>query len=499
MTTDEEIKGGKSKESRTLQKNLSALLAVIAVGILVESIDGNIISVALPKMAVDLSSGISVLSWVATAYLVVTAATVVQAGKMADIFSKKKIFLVGLGVFGLSSALVALSPNVYEVIGFRIAQGVSGTFLLATGYPMIFEYFPPKRAAAAIGVASAAWSAGAVAGPVIGGFLVAIDWRLIFLINVPITILGVIVGIKVIPGRSQDDDSRVVVNLSSALKQLNPVSSVILALTITTALMWLTLFNYIYSIFALVSGAAFVLVEMKSSNPLFNRELLHNRGFMYLLIGGGLITAIAIGGLIYGMSYYFQTVANVPPEIAGVLIAPFSITLMITSLVSGKLYGKMKAPALMSFFGNLFGGITLVAIYLLINSGKPPVWELAFLLGIAGIGGGFWWVSTLTGLLKFVRPELNGVANGTANMFLNVGFASGISLTTIVSSTYLTPDLVNKIFLGNFGILGPTGSTLFGNGIALAMLVGALIIFISLPFFIVATREQRKTTKAKHS
>lgn len=491
MPTDESAEQEGSEIGKIQSPNLSALLAVIAVGILVESIDGNIVSVALPRMAVDLSSGISVLSWVATAYLIVTAATIVPTGKMADIFSKKKIFLLGLGLFGLSSALVGLSPNVYSVIGFRVLQGISATFLLATGYPMIFEFFPPKRAAAAIGIASAVWSVGAVTGPVLGGFLVAIDWRLIFFINVPIVIVGVLVGIKVIPGHSQSNLIRAS-DRTSTLKLINPVSSIVLALTITTALMWLTLFDFFYAILAFVSGVIFVLVEMKSSDPLINRELLHNRGFMFMLIGGGLITAIAYSGIVYGMSYYFQTVAGVQPEIAGVLVAPLSITLMITSVVSGRLYGKMKAPAMLSFVGMLFGGITLIGIYFLINSGGPPLWELSLLLAAAGISGGFWWVSTLTGLLKFVRPELNGVANGTANMFLSVGFAAGIALTTIVSSTYLTPDLVHKIFLGSFTSLNPIEAMLFGNGIGLAMFVGAIVMFISLPFYLVAARKQRK-------
>ena len=471
--------------------NLSALLAVIALGILVESIDGNIVTIALPKMALDLSSGISLLSWVATAYLVVSASTVVQIGKMADLFSKKRIFLVGLGVFGLSSALVGLSLNAYEVISFRVLQGLSGTFLLASGYPMIFEYFPPKKAAAAIGIASAAWSAGAVTGPVLGGFLVAIDWRLIFFINVPISIAGVLIGLKIIPGAVHNEKK--VTGRMFVLKQLNLLSSALLAFTITTTLVWLSFFNYLFVILAVIGGAAFALAEYKSSHPLINSELLHNKGFISLLVGGGVITPIAIGSILYGMSYYFQTVSSVRPEIAGLALASIPIGTATTSVVAGRIYGRMKAPAWMAFYGSLTVGITLLPLYFLIAGSIPSIWEVSILLGIAGLGAGFWWVSTLTGALKFARPELNGVANGTTNLCLSVGFAVGIALTTIVSATYLDSGLVSKIFLGNLGNLSSSEAALFGDGIGLAMLVGAIAVFFSLPFYLLAAKEQRKS------
>ncbi|MDA4131004.1 MAG: MFS transporter, partial [Thaumarchaeota archaeon] len=259
---------------------------------MVESIDGSIVYLALPKMAVDLSTGISLLSWVATAYLVANSAMVVQAGKLADVFSKKKIFLIGIGVFGLSSALVGLSPSVYLVIFFRVLQGLSSTFLAATGFPMIFAYFPSKRAATAMGIASAAWAVGAASGPVLGGFLVAINWRFIFFINVPIAILVVLVGLKAIPHEQDLKNHR---EHTSILKQLNVLSSVILAFTITTALMGLTLFSFVYAVLAVAGAAGFVWTEMKSSHPLINRELLQTKGFVYLLIGGGIITDVAVG------------------------------------------------------------------------------------------------------------------------------------------------------------------------------------------------------------
>jgi MFS family permease len=489
MATDAEVNQNTKIGSAT---NLSALLAVISSSIMIESIDGSIVTIALPKMAIDLSSGISLLSWVATAYLVANAAMVVQAGKMADLFSMKKIFLIGLGVFGLSSALVGLSPNVYSAIVFRVIQGLSSTFLVATGYPMIFAYFPPKRAASAIGISSAAWAAGAVAGPVLGGFLVALNWRLIFFINVPIAILVELVGLKVIPKGEKNPKKKNDIERTSTLKQLNIQSSVVLAFTITTALMWLTLFNFVYAVLAVAGMVIFVLTEIKSSNPLISRVLLHNRGFMLLVIGGGIITEVPVGGTIYGMSYYFQTVLNFPPEVAGALIASLPIAVIIASVIAGRIYGKVERPALISFFGILVMGITLTGLFFLLRSGSPSLWELILLLYINGTAQGFWWVLTLTGILKFAQTEMKGIANGVANMFLSIGFAVGIALTTIVSSVYLSPDLVSKIFLGNLSNLTLSDATAFGDGIGLAMLVGAVVAFFSLPFYSVAAREQRR-------
>ncbi|MHB8567765.1 MAG: MFS transporter [Nitrososphaerales archaeon] len=469
---------------------MTSILVVVAIGNLMGAIDGNIVSIALPKMALDLGSGVSLLSWVVTGYLIASGASVLQAGKMGDIYGRKKIFLAGLALFGLSSALVGVSLNIYEVIAFRVLQGVSGTLSIATGYPLIFDTFPPKRAAAAIGMTAAAWSAGAVAGPVVGGFLVAIGWRFIFFINVPIALIGVIIGIRSIPNvQGLREGTK---GLASTLREINLASSLILALAITTALMWLTFFNNLYAVFAASGVIGFIIAEKKSSHPLLNRELMKSKGFVYALIGGTAIAPLAIGGVIYGMSYYFQTASDVTPEFSGVLIAPLPIALMLASVAAGRIYGRLKTPIMISFYGLLVMITGLFSLYVAILEYRSSILMVSALLVVVGTGGGLWYTPTITAILKFARPELTGVANGTASMLFNVGLAAGIAITTLVSALYLTPSVVSEIFLGNLSNLTKAEATAFGEGIGVAMLASAAVIVIALPFYILVAREQRK-------
>lgn len=481
-------------ESQNLEgSQLTAILLVVSIGNLMGAIDGNIVSIALPKMALDLGSGISLLSWVVTAYLIASGASVLQAGKLGDLYGRKKIFLAGLALFGLSSALVGLSSNIYEVIGFRILQGVSGTFSVATGYPLIFDSFPPKRVAAAIGITSAAWSAGAVAGPVVGGFLVAIGWRFIFFINVPIALVAVLIGVRSIPsirGLRVNDESQS--NFRMVLNDLNPASSLILAFSITSALLWLTFFNDLFAFFAIVGTIAFYIAERKSANPLLNRELLRSKGFVYALIGGSTITPIAIGGVIYGMSFYFQTVTNATPEFSGILIAPLPVALMIASVASGRIYSRFSVPVLISVLGLALMISGLILLYIVILGTSFPLWSISVLLGVIGTGGGLWYTPMTTTILKFARLQLTGVANGTASMLFSIGIAAGIALTTLVSASFLAPKIVAQIFLGNLATLTRSEATAFGDGIGLAMLFSALVIIVALPFYVIVAKEQSR-------
>jgi MFS family permease len=223
---------------------------------------------------------------------------------------------------------------------------------------------------------------------------------------------------------------------------------------------------------------------------------MRSRGFAYAVIGGTGVTSIGIGGVLFGLSFYFQTVANLSPEFAGLLMAPLPLGLIVSSLIAGRTFDRTKAPAMLTFFGLLVYSMALIGVFVVIANSNPlghvSIWYLSCLLGVIGVGGGFWWTPTFTAVMKFAKPEFTGVANGTATMLVNVGLAAGIALTTFVSATFLPPAVASRVFLGNPGNITVAEAYLFGQGIGLATLVSAAIIFISLPFYVLIAREQRK-------
>lgn len=447
------------------------------------ALDSNIVTIALPSMSEGLSSGVSLLGWVITAYVLAVAALVLQAGKLGDNYGKKSVYLIGFAVFGAASAMCGLSQTAYQLIGFRVLQGIGASVLAATSLPLVFASFPPSERGAAIGINSVAWAVGAIAGPVLGGILTAVDWRLIFYVNVPVAAAAVLVGTKRIPEWLNERNK--------LAGKLNLVSSTILGIAIAVTMMWLTFFDVRL---IPVAVAAFVLLgvaEAKSRNPLLNRELIRTRGFVFSVIALT-VMMVALSGITFVLSFYFQSVAGLSVIEAGVWIAPFPLSLAIFNPVAGRVFDRMKRPAVAS----IAGGVLTVGALLLLSAAieSQPSFSVIVLMVALGIGQSFVWAPSISSALKFAREELRGVANGTAFTLIYVAFAVSVALVVSISAASLPPALVGEIYLGSVSGLTAAQATLFDRGLSAALVGLAAIASIGVPFLFGVLREQRSFT-----
>jgi len=458
------------------------ILSVTTLGAFMSALDSNIVTIALPNMARDLSAQYSLLGWVLAAYVLAVAALVLQAGKFGDNFGKKRIYLIGFAVFGISSALCGLSQNIDELIVFRFIQGLGASAMLATGIPLIFASFPASERGMAVGVNSIAWAVGAVLGPLIGGALTAIDWRLIFYVNVPVAALAILVGRLRIPSA---------LNAKSPFAgKINFLSAIILGLAIGLIMFWLTLLDARYAILGAVGIVAFVVAEARSKNPLLSRELLRNRGFVFSAVALA-IMMVSFFGIVFLMSFYFQSVAGFSPLIAGLWVAPLPAALGVVNPISGKLFDRFSRPAIMAVLGAI---IVIGAVLLLSGALKAtsPGLTIALLLAVIGVGGGLVWSPTIAGALAFSRPEMRGVANGTAFTMIYVGFATSVSLVVSVSTASLPPALSAAIQSGALTGLTGAAATSFDQGLINSLLVLAVVGVVGVPFLFLVLREQMR-------
>ncbi len=455
------------------------------------AVDTNIVTIALPKISESLSSGISLLGWVITGYILATATFLLQSGKIGDKYGKKRVYLLGFAMFGLASALCGLSQNITELVAFRIFQGIGASFLTATTTPLIYESFPPKERGAAIGINSIAWSVGAIAGPVVGGLIVILDWRLIFYINVPIAFAAVAIGSKRIPSRRKAPAE---IEKESGRGGINVVSSALLALAVAMILLWLTFFDARFAIIGAISLVALVVNESRTRKPLLDLELRKNVGYISSTVGL-VILQIALLGIPFVMSFYFQTVQGYSPLIAGASIAPLPIALALASPLAGRLFDKMKVSAILSIAGAILGALAIIGLSGVVGAQGPPLYIDLFLV-LIGIANAFVWTPTISMILKFAKPELRGVANGTAFMLINIGFAASIAIVVAVSASFLPASVVSEIYLGNLGNLTASQAILFNEGIAKALLTLGIIDLLGTPFLLVALRQQRKSSSS---
>lgn len=462
------------------------ILSVTTLGAFMSALDSNIVTIALPNIAKDLSAQYSLLGWVLAGYVLAVAALVLQAGKFGDNFGKKRIYLIGFAAFGISSALCGISQNIDELIVFRFIQGLGASAMLATGIPLIFASFPPSERGMAVGVNSIAWAVGAVLGPLIGGVLTAIDWRLIFYVNVPVAALAILVGRLRIPSA---------LNAKSPLAgNINFVSATILGVAIGLIMFWLTLLDVRYAILGAIGVVAFVVAEAKSKNPLLSRELLRNRGFVFSAVALA-VMMVSFFGIVFLMSFYFQSVAGFSPLVAGVWVAPLPLALGIVNPLSGRMFDRFTRPAIMAIVGAF---VVIGAVFLLSSALKDtsPGLTIALLLAVIGIGGGLVWSPTIAGALAFSRPEMRGVANGTAFTMIYVGFATSVSLVVSVSTSSLPAALSAAIQSGALTGLTGTAATSFDQGLINSLLVLAVVGIIGVPFLFMVLREQSRQRKS---
>ena len=474
---------GPSEPAETQSFIRWTILSVTTLSSFMVAVDSTIVTIALPVIGPELSSGVSLLGWVISGYILTTAALLLQFGKAGDKYGKKKIYLIGFAIFGIASALCGVSQNVYELIGFRLFQGVGAAMLSATSYPLIFASFPANQRGMAIGVNSVAWAVGAVAGPVAGGFLVSIDWRLIFYINVPIAAAAVLIGMKRIPAR---------LDLGSPeVKGINPLSSILLAFTVAMALIWLTFFDPLFAAVGLLGLLALILSERNSLNPLLNKELRRSRGFVYSAVALA-VTNLGVLGIPFALTFYYQIIVGASPIATGLFIVPLSIAEVVSNPLSGRLFDKLRSPARLSLIGTLINAGATIALSVVVLSRASSLY-IDLLLVAIGAGGGLVWTPLVGSALKFSKPELRGVANGTAFTLVNLGFAASVAILVAVSAAFLPQSVVSQIYLGNIAGLTRPEIGLFNSGIAQSIFVLGIIDLIAIPLIVLVIMQQRKS------
>ena len=309
------------------------LLSAVALGVVMDGIDGSIVNVALPAMAVSFDTDTGMIAWVIITYLLMMAGLLLVFGKLADRGLAKKLFLLGFVIFTLGSAACGISPSLDILLASRLVQGAGAAMIAAVAPLLCIRYLPPEMLGTALGVIAATSSIGFAAGPAIGGILTQhLSWHWIFLVNIPIGILGIIFAARVIPGDEPEDHT----------ESFDYPGAV-------------TLFGaMVFCIFVLEEGAArgvtdplilaggalcllccglFIIRERSTPLPLLNIRILSNWQFTAVLVAYLLVNVVFMG-IIYLLPFYlsmemqFDVATSglyllIPPMVIGVLSIPF--------------------------------------------------------------------------------------------------------------------------------------------------------------------------------
>src|ERR1700682_585489 len=363
-------------------------LLVLCMGFFMILLDTTIVNIAIPSIIDGLHSTLDEILWVLNAYVLVSAVLLITASRLGDRFGQRTLFVAGLAVFTIASALCGLAQDSTQLIAARVIQGVGGALLTPQTLAVISVMFPPERRGAAMGIWGAVAGVATVAGPTLGGFIVTnFDWRWVFFVNLPVGVAAIVLSFVYIhdlrPGRQHGWDVPGILLSTAAL------FLIVFGLIEGQRYNWGTVTGFISIPLILVLGVAllvaFVVVERSAKEPLVPLALFRDRNFAIL---NWVIATMAFGmfGLFLPLTIYLQTILGLTAFQAGLAFAPMSLTSMVVAPNAGRLTDRIGGKYILLTGLALFG-IGMAGIDF--SAGLDSTW-LTFLpwLIIAGAGMG---------------------------------------------------------------------------------------------------------------
>lgn len=434
-----------------LRHSRAALFAAVT-GFFVITLDAVVVNVALREISLDLGATITGLQWIVDGYTLLFASCLLSAGALSDRIGARRSYAIGMAAFVVTSLGCGLAPTVTVLILARILQGTAAAMMLPASMALIGESFPdPAKRARAVGMWAMGGALASISGPVLGGVLSLVDWRLIFLINLPVGAAALIL-LRRVPRSAQRS---IPVDWAGQLTAVTAMGALTFgaieagAAGITAPL---TLISFAV---AVVAGAGFVMAERRGAHPMVPLPLLRDRT-MAASIGIGFSYMVGYFGLPFVMSLYAQQERGLSPVETGAIFVPMMLGGAILTPFIARLSERLGARTLIA------GGMTLMAAGLTVIAVLPaatPVWILAGVMILVGLAGPLV-IPTITAvLLNSFESQRAGTVSGIFNTSRQIGGALAVAVFGSLLARSTT-------FLQGFST-----SLLIAAGLALAMAI----------------------------
>ncbi|MFJ8950093.1 MFS transporter [Streptomyces sp. NPDC102381] len=408
------------------------ILGVICLAQLVVILDNTILNVAVPTLTDDLGADTADVQWIINAYVLVQAGLLLAAGAAADRYGRKKLLLTGLVLFGAGSLAAALSHTTGQLIAARAAMGVGGALLLTTTLAVAVQVFDDDERVRAIGVWAAVNALGFAAGPLVGGVLLAhFWWGSLFIVNVPVVLLGLCAVSVLVPESRAEQSHRP--DVLGALLSTIAMGSLVYAVVSGPDHGWSSPYVLAGAALGVCALTGFVLWERRVTDPMLDMSFFRNRTFTGAVIGAVLIT-FGSGGALFLLTQQLQFVLGYGPLEAGLRTAPFALTVVLLNFsgLSARLSKRLGIP------GSVAVGMTLLASGLaaVALAGRVVDGYGGLLVGLVlmGIGCAFANPAMAVAVMGSIPREKAGAGAGIQGTVTEFGSGLGVAVLGAVLS-----------------------------------------------------------------
>jgi EmrB/QacA subfamily drug resistance transporter len=417
------------------------VMAAVIIADVMDLLDATIANLAGPSIRDDLGGGATTLQWVLAAYTLAFAVGLVTSARLGDLVGRRRMFIVGMAGFTVASLLCGLAPTAGALIGFRIVQGLFGAVMIPHGLAMVKQAFPPEDLQKALIPFGPIMGLAAVLGPILAGFLIDADlfgsgWRMIFLINVPVGLVGSWLAWRYLPEVPRDPGARLdplgagLITLASA--------ALIYPLVQGRELGW-PAWTYLMMGGAVVLFLLFAWRERRSSHPVIEPSLFRHRGFVAGLVFLGTFF-VAMTGTSLVMSLFLQIGLGFTPMHAGLAMTPYALGIAIGAGLSGGLLGPRLgrhvlhiglaiAAAGMAWFALTAG-----------RGGDLGAWDFTPALLVTGIGSGLIFAPLFDLILADLGDHEVGTGSGLLNAMQQFCGALGVAVLGTLLFHWLPAD-----------------------------------------------------------
>lgn len=393
------------------------------------------INVAIPSIGDEFSMDAVLLSWVATSYLLSSAAFLVPFARIADIRGRKRVFLYGSFVMAVASILCSLAFDAWSLIGFRIVQGIGGAMIFGTSVAILSSVYPPNERGKALGTAVSAVYIGLSAGPFLGGFMTEyLGWRSLFLLIVPLNLIVIYVTQTRLKGEWAE----------AAGERFDLKGSVMYATSLTAVILGFSLLPSLAGAGVLVLGSlgmvGFVLMEIRERSPVLDIALfLKNRTFAFSNLAA-LINYSATFAVTFMMSLYLHYVKGISYEITGAILVAQPVVMAVFSPLAGKL-SDMKEPRLIASAGMAICTAGLVMLSLFTED--TDTWVIVAVLAFLGFGFALFSSPNMNAIMGCVQRRQYGIASGLVGTMRLVGQVLSMGIATIFIAIYVGDEALS--------------------------------------------------------